>query len=479
MFRPYCCNRKIICFIKALAVLLLLLCTSVHAAKQKITLTLQDIEIAEVMNMLSQQQQVNIVLTEGVQGKVSVNLYNMELLDVIHAISQAAGYEVEKHRNTYFIVKHEDVGRYGDSGLTEIRSFKVQYTDPAEVETILKKHLSNYGKITLLSKRKILVVEDLPPFLKKIEKLLAAIDIEPRQILIEAKILEVTLTDDESFGVDWTYFFDIQDGIGRLGTQQLASLTKPGLFLDFLGPNMKVALDALKQRGRLRTLSTPTLLAMEDQTAETQVGTRLGYSVTTTINQVTSESIEFLETGIILKVTPTVDQQGMIMLDIHPEVSEGTVSDDGIPSKSTTQISTQMLVSDGQTVFLGGLIRRNITESTEGVPILGDMPIIGAAFSNKSDRLAATEIVVLITPTIVNFSGNKTNARAIGLIDRHEKILIREEQQVEAEIIEYIDGKKTINKEQPADKKAEEKSENKKTVNEVSSGGTGVWILDQ
>lgn len=477
MFRPYCNNRKTAAFIPALALLLLLLCSSVHAAKQKITLTLQDIEIAEVMNMLSQQQQVNIVLTEGVQGKVSVNLYNMELLDVIHAISRAAGYEVEKHRGTYFIVEHEDVGRYGDSGLTEIRSFKVQYTNPAEVETILKNHLSSYGKITLLNERKILVVEDLPSFLKKIEKLLAAIDIEPRQILIEAKILEVTLTDEESFGVDWTYFFDIQDGVGRLGTQQLSTLAKPGLFLDFLGPNLKVALDALKQRGRLRTLSTPTLLAMEDQTAETQVGTRLGYSVTTTINQVTSESIEFLETGIILKVTPTVDQQGMIMLDIHPEVSDGTVSDDGIPSKTTTQISTQMLVSDGQTVFLGGLIRRNITESTEGVPILGDMPFIGAAFSNKSDRLAATEIIVLITPTIVNFRSNAENARAIGLVDQHEKRLTREEQQVEAEIIEFIDDKKTINK-KPADQKTEKKAD-EKSANTVSSSDTGVWILDQ
>ena len=147
-----------------------------------------------------------------------------------------------------------------------------------------------------------------------------------------------------------------------------------------MGPNLKIALDALKERGRLRTLSTPTLLAMEDQVAETQVGTRLGYSVTTTINQVTSESIEFLETGIILKVIPTEDQQGLIRLEIHPEVSEGSVSDDGIPSKTTTQISTHMLVADGQTVFLGGLIRRNINETREGVPILGDLPVLGTVF---------------------------------------------------------------------------------------------------
>jgi type II secretory pathway component GspD/PulD (secretin) len=125
--------------------------------------------------------------------------------------------------------------------------------------------------------------------------------------------------------------------------------------------------------------------------------------VTTTVNQVTTETIEFLETGIILKVTPSVDRSGRIMLDIHPEVSTGTVSDDGIPSKTTTQVSTRMLVPDGRTVFLGGLIKHSITNSREGVPVLGDIPFLGSLFSNDATNIISTEIVVLITPYIVNF----------------------------------------------------------------------------
>ena len=91
------------------------------------------------------------------------------------------------------------------------------------------------------------------------------------------------------------------------------------------------------------------------------------------------------------------------MLDIHPEVSTGTVSDDGIPSKSTTQVSTRMLMPDGRTVFLGGLIKHSITNSREGVPGLGDIPIIGTLFSNDATNILSTEIIVLITPYIVNF----------------------------------------------------------------------------
>ncbi len=466
---------------------------SAQTNTQKITVTFQDVAIDKAMAMLSEQQQVNIVLTEGVEGNISVNLYKLELPEIIQAISRAAGYAVEKQNGIYYIIEREDVGKYYDSGMTQIRSFKVQYSNPVDVEKILKKHLSNYGKITLIRQRKILVIEDLPPVLKKIQKLLRQIDIEPKQILIEAKILEVTLTDAESFGLDWTYFFKISDGVGQVGTRQLANPRNAGLFLDFLGPNLKIALDALKERGRLRTLATPTLLAMEDQTAETQVGTRLGYSVTTTINQVTTESIEFLETGIILKVIPSVDEQGMINLEIHPEVSDGSVSDDGIPSKTTTQISTNMLVADGQTVFLGGLIKRNVTESNEGVPVLSDVPIMGHLFSNKSERLSSTEIVVLITPTIVNFKKNPQNIRAIELVNDNEAVLSAQEKRVEKEIIKKMDRpKKKSKKVISIDSKATkiqlpapvktvtvEQVQQNQTKSSTSSSETGIWILDQ
>jgi type II secretory pathway component GspD/PulD (secretin) len=163
-------------------------------------------------------------------------------------------------------------------------------------------------------------------------------------------------------------------------------------------------LNALKERGRLRTISTPKLLAMEGLEAETVVGTEIGYRVTTTINQVSTESIEFLESGIILKVTPSVDRSGRIMLDIFPEVSTGVVSDDGIPSKATTQVSTRMLVPDGKTVFLGGLIQHQVNNTREGVPGLGDLPVIGGLFSNRAKSITSTEIVVLITPRIVNYA---------------------------------------------------------------------------
>ncbi len=368
----------------------------------RISLNLRAVDIAEVMEMLSRKQRVNILLADGVEGMVSLNLYDVEVNEAIKSIAAAAGYAVEDRNGTYFVVKHDEMGKYTPGGVTELRTFKVQYSDPALIEEILKNHISGYGKITTLPERRLLVVEDTPLFLNRVDKLLKAIDRQPKQILIEAKILEVGLRDGESYGLDWAKLFNYDGGEGSIGVGGLANPGSPGLFFDLVTPNIEVFLDSLRERDRLRTLSTPKLLALEDREAETIIGDRQGYNVTTTIDNVTTTSVEFLESGVILKVRPSVDGQGRVLLQIHPEVSTGTVSDDGIPSQSTTEVTTTMLVESGKTVFIGGLIKQSTQESREGVPVLGDIPLIGLAFSNRAITSINSELVVLITPYIID-----------------------------------------------------------------------------
>ena len=379
----------------------------------KISLSVQELDILEVMQMLSREQRINIFVADGVSGNVSVNLYDMEATEAVNLIAESAGFVVEQRNNSYFILEREDAGKLRQSDRMEVRSFKVQYAAVSDIETILQDYISNYGSIKALPDNGLLVVEDLPPFLDKIESILNEIDREPMQILIEAKILEVSLTDRQAYGLDWARLFDSSSAIGAFGVQGLASTTSAGLFAQYASDDVELVLSALKERGRLRTISTPKLLAMEGIEAETIVGTELGYSVTTTINQVTSESIEFLETGIILRVIANVDRSGRIMLEIHPEVSTGAVSDDGIPSKSTTQVTTNMLVPNGKTVFLSGLLQHQVNNTREGVPGLGDMAVIGGLFSNRAESIISTEIVVLITPTIVNYDQRETEAKSI------------------------------------------------------------------
>ncbi len=429
---------------------LVLFCANMHAKdSKKISLTFHDVEISEAMEMLSIKERVNIILAKDVEGTISVNLYNVTLRQAILSIADAAGYAVEYRNGSYFVLKREESGKYAQSGLTEIRALKVEYSDVNVVEQILETYLSEYGKITNLAERKLLVVEDLPSFIGRIETILEEIDQEPKQIFIEAKILEVTLRDSESFGLDWSKLFTSDGGTGAVGTRGLSNPLSPGLFFDLVTPNVEVALDTLFTRGRLRTLSTPKLLALENQEAEVVIGDRLGFRVTTTINQITSETIEFLESGVILRVLPSVDGQGRIMLTIHPEVSTGRV-EDGIPNQVTTEVTTQMLVENGQTVFIGGLIRRSLDQNREGVPVLGDIPLVGRVFSNKSDSSLNTETVVMITPHIVNDHNNTFNAAEKARAIRIQNELENRASEVDSKIDTHTKNKSTANEQNKA-----------------------------
>lgn len=424
--------------LKKLMQLLVLTLVAPVLMAETISLSLQDVDIREAMQLLSREQRLNIFVSEGVEGNVSVNLYDMETLEAVNLIAESAGFVVEQRNNSYFIIKREDAGKFHSSRMTQVRSLKVQYSSLTEVEAILTEHLSSYGSIQPLQESSMLVVQDLPGFLDNIETLLTEVDREPKQILIEAKILEISLVDNQSFGLNWAKIFNSANPSGSIGTQGLTS-SGPGLFAEYTNNNVDLVLNALKERGRLRTISTPKLLAMEGLEAETVVGTRIGFKVTTTTNQVTTESIEFLETGIILKVTPSVDRSGRIMLDIHPEVSTGSVSDDGIPSKSTTQVSTRMLVPNGQTVFMGGLIRHSVNNSREGVPGLGDLPIFGSLFSNDSKNLSSSEIVVLITPRIINHGLDNPESYALDKVESIDEIIRSEIFDSELEMVEVMD----------------------------------------
>lgn len=382
---------------------------------EPVSMSFRDASLHEVFDLLSRRERVNILLGKGVTGTVSVSLYDVDVRKAIHTIAEAAGYAVEVRNGDYLIVDRKESGLDAANGNTQIRSFKVQYSNPKQVAEILTKHLSRYGKITPLAERNQLVVEDLPDFLERIARLLAEIDVEPKQILIEAKILEISLDRSEVFGIDWAKVFS-SNGVNRGGTTGLAPRNIAGLFFNLVNKNVEVYLSALSSKGRVNTLSTPKLLALENQEASTVIGERVGYKVTTTINQVTTESIQFLETGVILKVTPSVDQQGRVMLRIHPEVSSASIAA-GVPSKKSTEVTTQFLCEDGQSIFIGGLIKNTSGSRRAGVPLLGDLPVVGRLFSNTEDTGNTTETVVVITPRIIRQAGDTISGQQLQQLD--------------------------------------------------------------
>jgi len=386
-----------------------------------ISMSLDDVDISDAFEMISRKDRVNIILDRDVTGTISIHLYDLTTEEAIHAIADSAGYAVREKYGGYIILPEEIAD--GDVNDTTIKTFKVQYTTPALVKDILDEHKSKYGKITVLDDRNLIVIEDYPQSLDRMEKLLAEIDKQPRQILIEAKILEIKLSDNESWGLNWAHFFNSGDGEASIGWRGDATSLFTGFVATVDRESLAAVLNILNEKGRVRTLSTPKLLALENHRASVIIGERQGYTVTTTINQVTTESVEFLESGVILNVTPSVDGQGRILMAIHPEVSTGSI-DFGIPDKSTTEVTTVLLAEDGQPIFIGGLIRNTIDYQRNGIPILGDIPVVGRLFSDIEEKVGMTETVVLITPYLIK------DSRTAEILTHERKKMQEEEESI-------------------------------------------------
>src|SRR5688572_21485124 len=218
------------------------------------------VPIEEVFDMLSRTEKVNIILTRGVTGNVTVTLYAATLKEAIFAVAQAAGYWIEMRGSDYVVMGKETSTDY-PSANTDIRTLKVQYSDTKQIADILTKYASRYGKITPLIGRKMIVVEDLPGYIDRIEKLAEQLDVQPKQIMIEAKILEISLDEGEQYGIDWKKMF----GSATAGTSGFAvgNAQSPtqGFFFSLLNRRVELYLSALASKGRVRTLATPKLLA--------------------------------------------------------------------------------------------------------------------------------------------------------------------------------------------------------------------------
>ena len=283
---------------------------------------------------------------------------------------------------------------------------------------------------------KTIIVEDTPENIGRIEKIVAYWDQMPRQVLIEAKILEVSLTDDMEFGVDWAQIL----GNARIETKGFSDATLPttgpvspsptdvlggALFGNLISAagtkhQFSMAIDALQEKTKVNTLSTPKILAIHGRAAKVQVGGQQGYKVTTTNVGVATESIEFIDTGTVLEITPYIDDNNQILLKVEPSITSADI-EEGIPVTQTTFVSTWLMAENGETVFIGGLIRNTESKTREMIPCLGGAPGVGFLFGRTQTELDKSELVILITPTIID-----TDTRQVS-IEPAEKIKKAEE----------------------------------------------------
>jgi type IV pilus secretin PilQ/predicted competence protein len=383
-----------------------------------------------------------------------VQLNNVSIEQALDSIITVNGFAYTKKENVYKVTTQEEAERQGK----QTKLFKLNNADALKLKATLEKVLSSEGSIESDSRSNSIVVTDSPAVIAKIDIMIPSLDEVTPQVLIEAKMIETSLTDKDKLGIDWTTTISATGSkrpttfpFDAKGTPKEGSFTPrasstntdfmsnlPYSFpyaaktdftfgtLDF--SSFKAILDVLQTRTKTKLVANPRIVTLNNQNASINVGKVLSlptYERNETTGKLEVTGWTSQNVGVSLDVTPQVSPDGRIKLKLKPEVSSlvGYASErEGIkegPITSSRTAQTEVQIRDGQTVVIGGLIKNESLATTKKIPILGDIPFLGALFTRKeigSDENPSekTDLLIFVTARIIKDSekpliANETN----------------------------------------------------------------------
>ena len=393
----------------------------------RVSFDVQNAEIDGVLKAMAESFDLNIVVPETIVGKVTLTLKEVRLEDALDLILESTGYFYRVRDNVVLIVAPEK------DLMTEVVS--LNYAKASEIQGSLEAFKSENGSIAAVEKENRLIIKDTPKKVKIILEEIKKMDKYPTQILIEARMVEVEDTDLSAFGVTWSGNLNLtglSEGGGGKGPLGSRTFDPPGTTTDatttldsgnfalslpetssdlsggqltygftFNRAHVATTIDALVRSNKAHLLASPSIATMSGQEARIIIGEKFPFRENTLTAVGTTETTKFIDVGTALRVTPTVIGEDQIMMDIHPEVSSVSATLDAGPRIDTREATTKIVVKNGQTIVIAGLIKHEKTVIRQEVPFFANLPLLGAAFRNKSTDFVARELAVFITPYLM------------------------------------------------------------------------------
>lgn len=394
-----------------------------------ISMELEEIPIVTALNMIARQNQLNLVVSGQIDGTVTLRLSDVDIATALDAILLPSGYNYYINDGVIVVKSIEQAA----AGERSSKILNLKYADPVIIQSALLPIKSTKGEIVILSKnteeyaseRKFsptqLLIIDLPGNIYEMEKLVAELDKPERLISIHVRIIETKLTDKENLGFTWptaittslgkssttdgssdltaeedAFTRDLNNGISTWGTLSVAQA--------------QAVLNLLEQTDNTKLISDPSIITVENHEATIESETVIPIA---TINRFTegaaTQDIQTFydeKVGITLRVTPRINENGLITMDVHPKVEDiigfSGPADNQKPITTSRSVNTRITVKSGETAVLGGLIKEDEIEVKRKVPILGHIPLLGGLlFTNKSTEKNKTDLIIMITPEIL------------------------------------------------------------------------------
>jgi len=405
----------------------------------RLSLNLTSVTLGSVLKVMTQKTGINFLIGSDLVGK-TINVYLEDVLveDALAAIMKANGlwYTRQKGTNIYVIMESPD----GPPVATVTDVFHTDYADAGMLQPTIEAVLTEVGEVVVDQRTNAIVVSDIPENMSTIESIVRELDNPTGQVLIEAQIIEIGDEDNLDLGVEWGYYdFDAADGATYGGgfnfVHQWSHETKQneatgeyytestlienkalegmldltfGKWNSFLGgfQDMSGRIRAMERDGVAKVLATPQILTIDNQEALIAITSHVAMAKKTTVSPEGTITIEpiYGDVGVTLKVTPHVNNDDFVTMTIEPEVSSASRSayfpDEAVDTRKRTA-KTTVMAQDGETIVIGGLVRKDITETHFKVPLLGDIPLLGRLFRKSVENETDSEVMVFLTPRIL------------------------------------------------------------------------------
>jgi len=416
---------------------------------EKLSLNFQNVEIRSVLQVIADFTGLNIITSDTVQGNLTLRLKDVPWDQALDIILKSKNLDKRKNGNVVLIAPKDELAAReklefeSKQQITELEpliteSFKLKYQKAEEMQKILgaggapgsSRILSKRGSAVVDGRSNTIFVQDVPSRLDELRRLINEIDVPVRQVLIEARIVIADETFSRQLGV--RFGVQAQRSGGSNSTGVAGDLTGSGsaaangitantanslavslpvigaagsLALTFLnlgtGPLVNVELSALEADNRGKVISSPRVITSDKQKAVIEQGTEIPYQQASSSG---ATNVSFKDAVLSLSVTPQITPDDKIIMDL--EVKKDSVGQvfAGIPSIDTKKVTTQILVDNGETAVLGGIYEQTVRNDATKVPLLGDIPVLGALFRSTSKQDDKTELLIFITPKIIKES---------------------------------------------------------------------------
>jgi len=390
---------------------------------KRISIDFRNTPVDDVIRIMAEQADVDIVKSPKVIGNVTATLTDVPLEEALDNILASHGYGYVTGKNMIRIAPVEEITQKAES--LDSKIYHITYADVKEVEKALEKFVSKRGSLSANMGTSHIIVTDTESNIKAIDTFIGEVDRITPQILVEVRIYDITSRDKLDIGIQWDVGQSTDFSAGGLGynptdetspfttgwfrgqTTKTADSTVGALRFGWLNPNLDIdiLLRAEQEEVDAKLLANPRILVLDNEKAFFNIVTEHPYVERTISGDNIQETVKFKEVGVRLEVTPHVTRDDMLRLHILPEfgvfVERVALGTSNVPVVDTRKADTIALVKSGQTVVLGGMRKKDVSKQINKIPLLGDLPLIGGLFRFTGEDTAVTELVVFITPRII------------------------------------------------------------------------------